>query len=212
LADTPQGPETLEALIAHRANFLIGYQDAAYAKRFSDRVTRFRAALPHASDHMVMEAAKSLFRLMAYKDEYEVARLHTEGTFAAELAIAFEGDFKVKYHLAPPLLPLGRDARGRPKKRAFGSWIRPAFKVLARMKVLRSSALDPFAYTQDRKLDRLLMNWFEGVMVHVEKHFDPADPEKALALLKSPQDIRGYGPVRHKAAEKIMAEVAARMK
>jgi indolepyruvate ferredoxin oxidoreductase len=211
LHDAPKTPETLEALIAHRAEFLTGYQDAAYAKRFTDRIARFRAAVPQAGDEVIIAAVKSLFRLMAYKDEYEVARLHTEGTFEAELAEAFEGDFKVKYHLAPPLLPLGKDARGRPNKRAFGPWMRPAFKVLARMKGWRGSVLDPFAYSQDRKLDRQLLVWFEGVMTHVERRFDPANPDRALALLTAPQEIRGYGPVRHKAADQVMAEVAARM-
>jgi indolepyruvate ferredoxin oxidoreductase len=211
LTDAPKGPAGLDALIAHRATFLTEYQDAAYAKRFTDRITRFRAALPAADDEVVTEAAKSLFRLMAYKDEYEVARLHTEGTFEAELAAAFEGDFTVKYHLAPPLLPLGHDARGRPNKRAFGSWMRPAFKVLARMKGLRGGALDPFAYSADRKLDRQLLDWFEGVMTQVEQTFDAANPEAAKQMLKAPQEIRGYGPVRHKAAEKVMAEVAAKI-
>ncbi|MDX5402848.1 MAG: indolepyruvate ferredoxin oxidoreductase family protein, partial [Rhodobacterales bacterium] len=211
LTDAPKLPQTLDAVLAHRADFLTGYQDAAYAQRFTDRIARFRAALPQAGDELVTEAAKSLFRLMAYKDEYEVARLHTEGAFEAEMAATFEGDFTVKYHLAPPLLPLGTDARGRPKKRAFGPWMRPAFKVLARMKGLRGSALDPFAYSQDRKLDRQLLAWFEGVMTHVEQTFDPADPDRALALVKAPQEIRGYGPVRHKAADQVMADVAARM-
>lgn len=211
LKDTPKGPETLDGLIAHRAEFLTGYQDAAYARRYTDRIARFRAALPQAGDEVVTETAKSLFRLMAYKDEYEVARLHTEGTFEAEVAAAFEGDYTVKYHLAPPLMPLGPDARGRPNKRAFGAWMRPAFKILARMKGLRGSALDPFAYSADRKLDRQLLEWFDGVMAHVERSFDPAHPDTALALLKAPQEIRGYGPVRHAAAEKVMAEVAARI-
>lgn len=208
-SDAPKGPEGLDALMAHRARFLTEYQDAAYARRFTDRIARFRAALPEAGEDVVTEAAKSLFRLMAYKDEYEVARLHTEGTFEAELAAAFEGDFTVKYHLAPPLLPLGNDARGRPNKRAFGPWIRPVFKVLARMKGLRGSAFDPFASSTDRKLDRQLIAWFEGVMSHVEKNFDPANPAACMALLTAAQEIRGYGPVRHKAADKVMSEVAA---
>jgi indolepyruvate ferredoxin oxidoreductase len=211
LVDAPKGPDTLEALIAHRADFLTEYQDTAYAKRFTDRIARLRAAMPAAGDEVISAAAKSLFRLMAYKDEYEVARLHTEGRFEAEVAAAFEGDYTVKYHLAPPLLPLGKDARGRPNKRAFGAWMRPAFKVLTRMKGLRGTALDPFTYSADRKLDRDLLDWFEGVMTHVERNLDPAHHDEALALLSAPQEIRGYGPVRHKAADQVMAEVAARM-
>jgi indolepyruvate ferredoxin oxidoreductase len=212
LQDRPKLPEGVEALIAHRAEFLSGYQDAAYAQRFTDRIARFRAALPAAGDDMVSEVAKSLFRLMAYKDEYEVARLHTEGRFEAELAAAFEGDFTVKYHLAPPLLPLGRDARGRPNKRAFGAWMRPAFRLLARARGLRGTRLDPFGFSADRKLDHALLQWFEVVMRHVEQHFDPADPDASLALLRAPQEIRGYGPVRHGAADKVMAQVAQMMR
>lgn len=211
LKDSPKGAGTLEALITHRAEFLTSYQNAAYATQFTDRIAQLRAAMPGADDELVTAAVKSLFRLMAYKDEYEVARLHTEGRFEAELAEAFEGDYTVKYHLALPLLPLGKDARGRPNKRAFGAWMRPAFRTLARMKGLRGTALDPFAYSADRKLDRQLLDWFEGVMIHVEQHFNASQPDKALALLSAPQDIRGYGPVRHDAAEKVMAEVAAKL-
>ena len=208
LSDAPKLSQGLDALIAHRADFLTAYQDAAYAKRFTDRIARFRAALPEAPEAVMTEAARSLFRLMAYKDEYEVARLHSEGTFEAEIASAFEGNYTVRYHLAPPLLPLGRDARGRPNKRAFGPWTRPAFKILARMKGLRGKRLDPFAHSADRKLDRQLLEWFERVMIHVEKAFDATNPEAAKNLLKAPQEIRGYGPVRHKAADKVMAEIA----
>ena len=211
LQDASKTLATLDEVLAHRADFLTRYQDGAYARRFTDRIARLRAALPDAGEDLMTEAAKSLFRLMAYKDEYEVARLHTEGTFDAEVAEAFEGDFTVKYHLAPPLLPMGRDARGRPNKRAFGPWIRPVFKVLARMKGLRGSAFDPFAIGADRKLDRRLIAWFDGVIAYVERNFDAADPEASIALVKAPQEIRGYGPVRHEAADRVMAEVAARM-
>jgi indolepyruvate ferredoxin oxidoreductase len=211
LQEQSKSPDTLEAVIAHRAAFLSGYQDAAYAKRFTDRIAQLRKDLPGAGDEVILAAAKSLFRLMAYKDEYEVARLHTESSFEAELAATFEGDYTVNYHLAPPLLPLGRDARGRPNKRSFGPWIRPAFKMLARMKGLRGKAIDPFSYSADRKLDRQLMQWFDGVMTHVAQHFDPANPDEAMALLSAPQEIRGYGPVRHAAADKVMAQVAKTM-
>ena len=208
--DAPEA-ETLETLIAHRADFLTAYQDAAYAQRYESRLTRLRRALPQADDAVIAAAARSLFKLMAYKDEYEVARLFTETGFEAELAGVFEGDYKVRYHLAPPLLPLGRDARGRPRKRAFGPWMRRAFRVLARLKRLRGTALDPFAYSADRALDRDLLGWYETVLSHVERSFDPANPQAALDLLKAPMEIRGYGPVRHAAAGKVMGETRARM-
>ena len=213
LAPDAPAEETLEQLIARRADFLAGYQDRAYARRYEDRVNAFRAALPDgAGDAPVAAAAKSLFKLMAYKDEYEVARLFTRTGFEDELAQVFEGDYRVKYHLAPPVLPAGRDARGRPKKRAFGPWLRPVLSGLARLKGLRGSVVDPFAYTADRKLDRQLLDWYEGVLAHVERSFDADDPAPAMALLEAPMEIRGYGPVRHEAAEKVLSETADRMR
>lgn len=110
-------PQDAAAVIAHRAAFLIDYQDAGYARRFTDRMDRFRAALPHASDEVVRMAADGLFRFMATKDEYEVARLQTDPAFLEEVAKGFEGDVKMRYHLSPPLLSWRRDARGRPRKR-----------------------------------------------------------------------------------------------
>ncbi len=202
-----QQPIDTEALISHRAQFLTGYQNAAYSSRYTARMARFRAALPQADDAVLRAAAEGLFRFMAYKDEYEVARLHTEGSFEAELAAGFEGDFKIRHHLAPPILTFGRDARGRPRKRAFGPWIRPALKLLARMKGVRGTAFDIFARSADRKLDRKLLDWFESVLRHVEKTFDPENQPLSLALLTAAQEIRGYGPVRHAAADKVMAEV-----
>ncbi|MDR9483759.1 MAG: indolepyruvate ferredoxin oxidoreductase family protein [Sediminimonas sp.] len=205
--------ETLDQMIARRADFLTAYQNRAYARRYRDRLNAFRAALPEdAGDAPVMAAAKSLFKLMAYKDEYEVARLFTQTGFEDELAQVFEGDYRVKYHMAPPILPLGRDGRGRPKKRAFGPWMRPALSVLARMKGLRGSVVDPFAYSADRKLDKQLLVWFEGVLAHVEQTFDANDPDPAMALLEAPMEIRGYGPVRHEAAEKVLERTREQMR
>lgn len=196
-------------MIAHRATFLTGYQDAAYARRFTDRIARFRAALPAGSDDTVAAAAKSLFRLMAFKDEYEVGRLFADPAFEAEIASRFEGDYTVRYHLAPPMLPAGTDARGRPLKRSFGPWMGRGMKALARMKRLRGTFLDPFARTADRKLDRDLLAWFEGVLDRVERDAAALGPDVAMKAVSLPQDIRGYGPVRHKAADRARAEMAA---
>ncbi|WP_319826010.1 indolepyruvate ferredoxin oxidoreductase family protein [Thalassovita sp.] len=208
LTDTAEpAPQTLDQLIAHRAAFLTDYQDAAYARRYTDRIARFRAALPaDAGDAPVMAAARSLFRLMAYKDEYEVARLMTDPAFAQQIARNFEGDYRLSYHMAPPLLTFETDTRGRPVKRRFGAWMGGAMRQLARFKRLRGTALDPFARTVDRKLDRELLNWFETVLTHVETRYDA---DQALAVLQAPQDIRGYGPVRHQAAHQVRAKVAA---
>ena len=193
--------EGLDEIIARRAAFLTGYQDAAYGARYRARIEGLRGVLP---DALVIEAAKSLFRLMAVKDEYEVARLHMETGFDEVLRREFEGDFKVNYHMAPPILPLGRDGRGRPRKMRMGPWLRPVLRVLARMKGLRNGPFDPFRFSVDRKLDRALLTWFEGVLDQVAAGYAPDTEEACAALVKAPQDIRGYGPVREKASEKVL--------
>ena len=214
LAETPERlqsrlrePETemtsLKALIEHRARFLAKYQDRAYAERYRSRLAAFGAALPNdARERLVTAAAKSLFKLMAYKDEYEIARLYTRTGFEDRLKGEFEGPFAVKYHFAPPLLPLGKDARGRPRKRAFSHrWMTPILRILAGLKGLRGGVFDPFAYSKDRRLDRALMAWFEELLDSVALSFKADDFDTILAILSAPMEIRGYGPVREKAAK-----------
>lgn len=206
--ETPQMPQGLSALIDHRAAFLVEYQDQAYADEFRDRMAKFGAALPDASEDLRMAAARSLFRLMAYKDEYEVGRLHSQTGFEQEIARHFEGDYRIRYHLAPPMLPTGTDGRGRPLKKAFGPWMRHGMAMLARMKHLRGTRWDIFARTHDRKLDRELLAWFRGVLDRVERDFDRLGQDRALQILQAPSEIRGYGPVRHKAADQVRQQVA----
>ena len=208
LADeTPPAPRTADEIITHRAAYLSDYQNAGYAQRYTDRLARLRAALPadRAEDWM-REAATSLFRLMAYKDEYEVARLQTDPQFTKDIARHFEGDYKVHHHLAPPLLPTGKDSRGRPNKTSFGPWIRPALHVLARLRPLRGTWADVFAHSEDRKLDRDLLVWFDTVMEDVARRHAELGPERVRELLTAPQEIRGYGPVRHAAADNVRAQ------
>ena len=152
---------------------------------------------------------RALFKLMAIKDEYEVARLMTAPAFAAELAERFEGDFSVTYHMAPPLLPLGRDGRGRPKKRAFGPWMTPVLRGLAGMKRLRFTPLDPFALSHDRRMDRALLRWFEAVLDRIAADHAAIGADTARAVLAAPMEIRGYGPVREAAAQAVLAQVQA---
>ncbi|WP_339823263.1 indolepyruvate ferredoxin oxidoreductase family protein [Sulfitobacter dubius] len=199
--------ETVETLIARRMEFLTGYQNATYAQRYKAQIDALASKLPEGSDELMRAAAKSLFKLMAYKDEYEVARLHRQSGFEDRIADSFEGDYKVHYHLAPPAWPTGKDGRGRPNKRKFGSWMGRAFDLLAAMKPLRGTWADPFAYGADRKLEVALIGWFEDVMAKT-----PALPhDAALEVLSAPMEIRGYGPVKEAAAEKVQAEVAARL-
>ncbi|GLT09535.1 MFS transporter [Sulfitobacter porphyrae] len=199
--------ETVQGLIDRRMEFLTDYQDAAYARRYAETLARF--ANTGATDAMQRAAAKSLFKLMAYKDEYEVARLHSQTGFAARIAEEFEGDYKVRYHLAPPIWPTGRDTRGRPFKKSFGPWMGSAFRLLARMKRLRGSWADVFSYGADRRLELALIGWYADLLDQVARSALPE--EDKLALLAAPMEIRGYGPVKEKAAEKIRAEVKARL-
>ncbi|MFC4667301.1 indolepyruvate ferredoxin oxidoreductase family protein [Seohaeicola nanhaiensis] len=191
-------------LIDRRAAFLTDYQDSDYAQRYRDTLAAFSAR--GASEAQMALAAKSLFKLMAIKDEYEVARLMTQTGFEDRLRTEFEGDFKVNYHFAPPMLPLGRDTRGRPVKRQFGSWMTPVLRRMAGMKRLRGTILDPFRFSADRKLDRNLLVWFIDLLAKL-----PLD-DRAADVLAAPMDIRGYGPVREKAAEEVQARVAALMR
>ena len=147
-SDEAPEAETLDQIIDRRADFLAAYQDAAYAMRYRATVARVRRAEAALSSEVLTEAvARALFKLMAYKDEYEVARLHMQSGFLGELKREFEDGFRVQYHLAPPFLPSKPDARGRPRKRAFGQWIQMPLAMLARLKGLRGTPFDPFGYT-----------------------------------------------------------------
>jgi len=144
---------------------------------------------------------------MAYKDEYEVARLHMESGFLDELKREFEDGFSVQYHLAPPFLPSGRDARGRPRKRAFGQWIQMPLAVLARLKVLRGTPFDPFGYTAERRTERELIVWYEGLIEVMLDRLDAPNLPDLIAIAKAPMEIRGYGPVKEAAIVKVKTEV-----
>ncbi|HVY07363.1 MAG TPA: indolepyruvate ferredoxin oxidoreductase family protein [Burkholderiales bacterium] len=202
-----QMPETLESLVRRRAAFLTEYQDAAYAKRYEQRVMKVRdaeAALG-AGDSLSKAVAKYLFKLMAYKDEYEVARLYTNGEFEKQLKAAFEGDFKVSYNLAPPLLAK-RDAKGHLVKSRYGAWVKPAFHVLARLKGLRGTALDVFGHTQERKQERALVREYEMLVDQLASHLSPRNLQTAIKLASLPEGIRGYGHVKDASLAKAAAQ------
>jgi len=201
--------ETLDQIIARRVAFLEAYQNRAYAARYEAVVARVRSTEAALGTQALTEAvARALFKLMAYKDEYEVARLHMASGFLDEVRREFEGDFSVNYHLAPPLLPAGLDARGRPRKRSFGPWIQRPLKILARLKVLRGTPLDPFGYTAERRAERGLIGWYEAQIDHLLGKLDTRRLPDLLAIARAPLDIRGYGPVKETAMRKVQAEVA----
>ncbi|KMO12338.1 indolepyruvate ferredoxin oxidoreductase family protein [Methylobacterium platani] len=203
----------LDGVIAKRVAFLTAYQNAAYAERYAQAVSALRAreaAIVPGQSALAEAAARSLFRLMAYKDEYEVARLYTDGSFQAQVARTFEGEaLRYEFHLAPPLLARRDPATGRPRKTTFGPWMMTAFGVLARMKRLRGTALDPFGYTQERREERRLVQDFEALMAEIARDLTPANHAAAVGLAGLPQRIRGYGPVKAKNLEAVKAEEAA---
>ncbi|MCA0399941.1 MAG: indolepyruvate ferredoxin oxidoreductase family protein [Proteobacteria bacterium] len=202
-------PETLESLLARRAEFLAQYQDQRWAARYRARIEKLHEAERAAGVVGIAEAAaKSLFKLMAYKDEYEVARLHLDAGFARKLAETFEGDFRIIHHLAPPSLPAEQDSRGRPAKRAFGPWMRMGFRVLAAMKGLRGTPFDPFGRMHERRMERALIVWYEAMLDALAQRLGREPVEKLIALASLPMAIRGYGAVKEAAIAQLRAKLA----
>ena len=184
--------------VEYRAARLVEYQGNRLAKRFRALVDQAPAALREP-------VAKSYYKLLAYKDEYEVARLHL--ATAEQVGSIWEGDTKLSFHLAPPMLT-GKDANGRPKKREFGPWILKAFKVLAAMKGLRGTPLDPFGYSADRRHERAMIREYEADMREVLANVTDATMSVAVELAELPLSVRGYGPVKEKAAQEAAARRA----
>lgn len=200
--------ESLDEVIARRERFLADYQHEAWARRYRASIEKVRVAeQPFGSEALSDAVARSLFKLMSYKDEYEVARLHMQTGFLDELKRVFAGDFKVNYHFAPPFLGGDKDARGRPLKRKFGQWIQAPLRLLARLKSLRGTAFDPFGYTAERKMERALIDWYEGLIEEMLARLPAQEPASLLALARAPMDIRGYGPVKEAAVAEVKARV-----
>ncbi|MGX1320848.1 indolepyruvate ferredoxin oxidoreductase [Bradyrhizobium sp. USDA 377] len=203
--------KSLDDIIATRAEFLTGYQDKAYADRYLAAVAKVRkaeiAASP-ASTELTVAVAKNLFKLMSYKDEYEVARLYTDGSFANKVSEKFDGDFTLKYHLAPPIFAKRDKATGRLQKQEFGSWMIHAFRVLARLKFLRGGAFDPFGRTEERRTERKLI---EDYFAMIDQRIAGLRAEQIplLALLaRVPETIRGFGHVKEANIKLAAAETA----
>jgi len=189
---------TLASLLAQRVEFLTAYQNADYAAQYQGFVAKVQAAeAPLASTRLAEAVARSLFKLMAYKDEYEVARLHTDRSFTDKLAGMFEGDYKVVHHLAPPLLAKRND-KGELVKQAYGPWMRKAFGVLARLKGLRGTAFDPFGRTEERRAERALIQEYRACIDELLGGLQADRLALAVEIANIPQDIRGYGHVKER--------------
>ncbi len=202
-----QMPQSVDQLVARRVAFLTSYQNAAYAQRYAGLIEKVRAAEAVAigGDTLTKAVARYLFKLMAYKDEYEVARLYTDGEFELRLNAAFEGDFKIKYNLAPPLLAK-RDASGKLVKAQYGAWMRPAFSLLARLRFLRGTALDVFGRTEERRIERRLIRDYETVLDEILPTLSRENHAIAVALAVLPERIRGFGHVKLRHLEEAAAE------
>ncbi len=202
--------QTLEEIVARRSEFLTAYQDAKWAQRYRDLVAKAEAADAALGKRRELSnaVARNFFKLMAYKDEYEVARLYTDGDFEKRIRETFDGDFKLKFHLAPPVLKGETLPNGRPRKKQFGPWMMPAFRVLAKLKFLRGTALDPFGRTAERRMERRLIDDYEKMVGEIAGALGEANYAHAVALARLPDVIRGYGPVKEAAVKKAEAEKA----
>ena len=203
-------PRSLDKLIATRVDFLTAYQDSAYAAQYKTLVTRVRAVETRLGlgDHLATAVAKYAFKLMAYKDEYEVARLYTDGRFMAQVRSQFEGDFSLKFHLAPPLFAK-KDTDGHLVKQQFGPWMWRAFQLLARGKRLRGSVFDPFGYSAERKMERALVQEYHHLIDALLLTLNAANHADAVALAALPEQIRGFGHVKDAAVARFRTAQAA---
>ena len=204
--------ETLEEKIARRVEFLTAYQNRAYADRYLRQVEAVRAAearVTPGETGLTEATVKNLFKLMAIKDEYEVGRLYSDGAFQKQLASAFEGDLKLEFHLAPPLLGHRDPQTGLPTKTTFGPWVMHAFRALAALRGLRGTVFDIFGRTDERKMERKLLADYEGLLVELCSALTPANKPIATALAALPDKIRGFGHVKERNVHSAKAEEAA---
>jgi indolepyruvate ferredoxin oxidoreductase len=193
--------DTVESLVARRVEFLTAYQNVGYAgqyKAFVAKVQQAEAALGKTS--LAETVARYLFKLMAYKDEYEVARLHSDRSFLERVEGMFEGDYKLNYHLAPPIIAQ-RNAKGELQKQKFGPAMLTGFRLLAKLKGLRGTALDPFGRTEERKTERALIGEYRASIEELLSGLNAGNHALALEIASLPEQIRGYGHVKERNLE-----------
>ncbi|WP_343349753.1 indolepyruvate ferredoxin oxidoreductase family protein [Pseudomonas sediminis] len=199
---------TLEEIVADRVQRLTAYQNAAYAERYRELVERVRKADTDAQQRLSKAVARYYFKLLAYKDEYEVARLYSDATFRKQLEAQFEGDYQLQFHLAPSWLSKPDAVTGQPRKRSFGPWMLKAFGVLARFKFLRGSVLDPFGHSAERRLERELIEEYEANVAYLLGELNAGNYHTAVALAEIPEQVRGYGHVKEAALAKAREQAS----
>jgi len=216
IAQVPvQAPDasSLDDIVSRRVAFLTAYQNTAYAARYRAWVERARNAettLAPGKTGFAEAVARYLFKLMAYKDEYEVARLYTDGTFLAQVANEVGGEnLRFEFHLAPPLLARRDPNTGQPKKMAFGAWIYRLFRILAAFKFLRRTPFDPFGHSTERRVERRLIAEYEAMLSELMARLSADNHALATALAAIPEKIRGFGHVKARHLKAAKAEEAA---
>jgi indolepyruvate ferredoxin oxidoreductase len=191
--------EALDDIVAHRMALLENYQDASYASRYKalvDSVVAVDARFPEKNQALSKTVARYGAKLMAYKDEYEVARLYTAPEFMRQLKETFQGNMKLKFNLAPPLLSKTDAYSGLPRKKEYGSWMMFSFKLLAKLKFLRGTALDVFGYTAERKMERALIEEYFQTVAKLCTEIDADTYDTAVEIAAIPEHIRGFGHIK----------------
>ncbi len=211
LAPTVAEPPTVDDVIAERTARLVAYQSRRYARRYRrlvDRVQRIESQKFSGASALTEAVARNYAKLLAYKDEYEVARLYAAPAFRAALEAQFEGVERIDVHLAPPLLARRDRRSGHLQKRAYGPWVLRLFRVLAPLRILRGTLLDPFGHTEERRAERALIAEYEATVAEILDRLTPATLATAVSLASVPDRIRGYGHVKDKAMREAAAERA----
>jgi indolepyruvate ferredoxin oxidoreductase len=198
--------QSLDDIVADREQRLTDYQNAAYAARYREQVDAVRAADPHAQEpgSLSVVVARNLFKLMAYKDEYEVARLYSNGDFLRDLEQRFTGDYELRFHLAPPLLSRRDPNTGHLIKRQFGPWMLRAFGVLARLRFLRGGRLDIFGYTQERRQERADIDEYRELLADMLPRLTEDNYDTVRELAALPAKLRGFGHVKDGNREQLV--------
>jgi indolepyruvate ferredoxin oxidoreductase len=193
----------LDELVERRVELLTAYQSAAYAARYRALVDRVRQAENDkaGSSKLTEAVARNYAKLLAYKDEYEVARLYADGDFRNKIESMFEGDYKMVFHLAPPLLARKDPTTGEPKKMRFGPWMMPLFRVLASLRGLRGTALDVFGYTEERRTERALIAEYAQSVERLLAGLTRDNHALAVQIASIPEEIRGFGHIKGRTLE-----------
>ena len=205
-----QALRTLDEVIAHRSRLLVQYQGDRLSQRYADLVTRIAGAeeaCRPGSQTLANAAARGYYKFLAIKDEYEVARLHADLEFLDAIDREFEGDYRLKFHLAPPRLAKRETATGQLKKSTYGSWLMVAFKLLSRLRFIRNTFADPFARTQERRFELGLLERYEAAAQLVIDNLNSSNFEQCVSLLSYPDQVRGFGHVREASHRRIAPEI-----